>query len=146
MFANLMDRLLGAQKPQAQGPDTPTVFAALLVRIAEADGVFDQNERRGILRNLSSRYDLSDEEAQTILAAAEELEATAQDTQHFTSRIKSAVPLEDRFEIMVCVWGIVLADGSRAPEEDAMARLIAPLLGLDDITSAKARQRAQASL
>ena len=143
MFSRFIERLTGSQAEPKKVENGSVVFAALLVRIARADGVFDHNERQSILQSLQGRYNLDEPQAQNLLAEGETLESSAQDTQHFTSRIKSDVPLDDRFEIMVCVWSTVLADGERAPEEDAAARLIAPLLGLDDVTSAKARQQAQ---
>ena len=40
------------------------------------------------------------------------------------------------------LWQVVLADGARDAEEDALMRLLASLLGVNDRDSALARQRA----
>jgi uncharacterized tellurite resistance protein B-like protein len=38
---------------------------------------------------------------------------------------------------------VALADGVREPEEDALLRLVANLLGINDLDSALARQRVE---
>ncbi len=43
---------------------------------------------------------------------------------------------------MRALWQVVLADGERDHEEDALMRLLASLLGVNDRDSAIARQRA----
>ena len=43
---------------------------------------------------------------------------------------------------MRALWQVVLADGARDAEEDALMRLLASLLGVNDRDSALARQRA----
>ena len=43
---------------------------------------------------------------------------------------------------MQAMWSVVLADGERDAAEDQMMRLVSNLLGLTDVDSALARQRA----
>ena len=71
------------------------------------------------------------------------LESEAPDTVRFTRAIKDAVPYEDRETVIEALWDIVLADGARDYEEDALMRLIAPMLGVNDRDSALARQRVE---
>lgn len=59
----------------------------------------------------------------------------------FTGAIKDAVPYEDRIAVIEALWQVVLADGVREAEEDALLRLVAKLLGVNDRDSALARQR-----
>jgi len=59
----------------------------------------------------------------------------------FTRAIKDAVPYERRLEVIEALWQVVLADGSRSDEEDALLRLVSNLLGVTDTDSAMARQR-----
>ncbi len=44
---------------------------------------------------------------------------------------------------MVALWSIALADGLREVNEDRLMRLVANLLGLTDVDSALARQKAE---
>ena len=46
-----------------------------------------------------------------------------------------------RLAVIEALWKIALADGERDAEEDALIRLVASLLGITDVDSAKARQR-----
>ena len=73
---------------------------------------------------------------------AEALEAEAPDTVRFTRAIKEEVPYEERFNVVRALWQVVLADGARDAEEDALMRLLASLLGVNDRDSALARQQA----
>ena len=56
------------------------------------------------------------------------------------------MPYEDRTLVMEALWEIVLADGIRDAEEDAMLRMVASLLGVEDQDSAIIRQRVEARL
>ncbi len=69
------------------------------------------------------------------------LETEAPDTVRFTRAIKDAVPYEDREGVIEALWEVVLADGVRDHEEDALLRLLANLLGVNDRDSNLARQR-----
>ena len=71
---------------------------------------------------------------------AEALEAEAPDTVRFTRAIKDAVPYDERRLVVKALWEVVLADGSRAQEEDAIVRMAANFLGVSDRDSAIARQ------
>ena len=75
---------------------------------------------------------------------AEGYETTAGDTVHLTRIIKDVVPLDDRSELLVQMWQIILSDDARHDEENGLMRLVSNLLGLADRDSALARQRAAA--
>ncbi len=45
--------------------------------------------------------------------------------------------------VMVALWSVALADGLREAQEDRLMRLVANLLGLTDVDSALARQKAE---
>ena len=63
------------------------------------------------------------------------------DTVRFTRAIKDAVSHDDRIGVIEALWQVVLADGERDAEEDALVRLASNLLGINDRDSALARQR-----
>ncbi len=144
MFETLLNRLLGTEA-QAQLPDSDArlALAALLVRVARADNDYADAEIALIDMMLADRYQLSAKEATELRHQAETLEAEAPDTVRFTRAIKDAVPYEDRTAVVEKLWRVVLADDVRDHEEDGFLRLVANLLGVSDIDSAHARQRAQ---
>ncbi len=143
MFDALIRRMTAPEPDPLTGDDARLAMAALLVRIARADGEYVRLEIDRIDALLKTRYGLGPFEVAKLRADAEVLEQEAPDTVRFTRAIKDAVPYVDREEVVEALWEIVLADGSRDHDEDALMRLVAPMLGVNDRNSAHARQRAQ---
>ena len=141
MFGDLLKSLMAPETPRLPEPDARLALAALLVRIAKADGDYADSEIARIDKVLIARHGLNPFEASTLRKEAEALEAQAPDTVRFTRAIKDAVPYERRLEVIEALWQVVLADGSRSDEEDALLRLVSNLLGVTDTDSAMARQR-----
>lgn len=143
MFGDLIRRLTAPDPDPLGSDDARVALAALLVRIARADGSYDASEIARIDKVMAGRYGLGPFEVVKLRNDAEILETEAPDTVRFTRAIKDAVPYEDRTEIVEALWEVVLADGERDHEEDAMMRLVAPMLGINDRDSALARQRVE---
>ncbi|PJE33395.1 Tellurite resistance protein TerB [Pseudooceanicola marinus] len=142
MFGDFLSRLTAPRPEPLNEGDARLALSALLVRVARADGTFDGGERRTIGRILETRYALDGDGAEALLRDAEALEGQAPDTVRFTRAIKDAVPYENRLAVVEALWQVVLADGNRDPEEDALLRLVVSLLGITDQDSARARQHA----
>ena len=144
MFADFLRRLTEPDPETLPDEDARLALAALLVRIARSDGHYADEEVRRIDRILATRHGLSPFEATRLRRDAEGLEAEAPDTVRFTRAIKDAVPYEEREAVLEALWEVVLADGERDHEEDALLRLVAPMLGVNDRDSNFARQRVEA--
>ena len=117
-------------------------MAALMVRIAKSDDDYSTTEIARIDAVLGLLYSLTADQAADLRQTAEALEAEAPDTVRFTRAIKEEVPYEERFNVVRALWQVVLADGARDAEENALMRLLASLLGVNDRDSALARQQA----
>ena len=141
MFADFLKRLTAPEPAPLQDADARLALTALLVRIARADGDYASDEVEKIDRIIAARYDLSPIEANALRKDAEVLESEAPDTVRFTRAIKDAVSHDDRIGVIEALWQVVLADGERDAEEDALVRLASNLLGINDRDSALARQR-----
>lgn len=141
MFADFLKRLTAPAPAPLSDTDARLALTALLVRIARADGDYAPAEIERIDRIVASRYGLSPFEATALRKEAETLETEAPDTVRFTRAIKDAVAHEERIAVIESLWQVVLADGERDAEEDAIVRLAANLLGINDRDSALARQR-----
>jgi uncharacterized tellurite resistance protein B-like protein len=142
MFGDFLRRLTEPHPTTLPDDDARLALTALLVRIARADNDYAPAEIARIDRIIGNRYALSPFEAADLRGKAETLETEAPDTVRFTRAIKDAVAYEDRVAVVQSLWTVVLADGTRAEEENAMLRLVANLLGVSDVDSALARQRA----
>jgi uncharacterized tellurite resistance protein B-like protein len=143
MVFDILRRLTAPDPEPLPYDDARVALAALLVRIARSDGDYARIEQSQIDRVLAHRYGLPEAETRALRAEAEQLEAEAPDTVRFTRAIKDAVPYEDRVHVVEALWFIVLADGERDHEEDALLRMIAPMLGVNDRDSNLARKRVE---
>ncbi|NSX54752.1 TerB family tellurite resistance protein [Parasulfitobacter algicola] len=144
MFADFLKRLTAPDPAPLQDIDARLALTALLVRVARADGHFDNDERARIERIVTTRYGLSGDDTKTLCDQAEVLESEAPDTVRFTRAIKDSVPYDDREKVIEALWDVVLADGTRDDLEDALLRMVSNLLGVNDRDSALARQRVEA--
>jgi uncharacterized tellurite resistance protein B-like protein len=141
MFGDFLKRLTAPDPKPLNDDDARLALTALLVRIARADGDYAPEEKERIDRITGARFALSPFEASALRSEAETLESEAPDTVRFTRAIKDAVSFDDRIAVVEALWQVVLADGQRDAEEDALVRLAANLLGINDRDSALARQR-----
>lgn len=144
MFGDFLRRLTAPDTGPLPDEDARLALCALLVRVARSDGHYAEAEMRRIDRILGLRYGLSPFEAVALRGRAETLESEAPDTVRFTRAIKDAVPYEDRQGVIEALWDVVLADGARDQDEDALLRLVANLLGVNDRDSNIARQKVEA--
>ncbi|RCW77996.1 TerB family tellurite resistance protein [Paracoccus lutimaris] len=143
MFRNLLSRLLDPAPPAAlSAQDAEVAIAALLVRIARADDHYGDAEKLRIDQVLARRRGLDTAAAAERRAAAEMIEAEAPDTVRFTRTIKERIDLADRHDVLGAMWEVAYADGQRSADEEALVRLVAGLLGINDRDSGLARQRA----
>ena len=143
MFADFLKRLVEPGPAPLPDADARLALTALLVRVARSDESYYEAERARIDRIVATRYGLSPFEATKLRGEAENLEAEAPDTVRFTRAIKDAVDYEHRIGVIEALWQVVLADGVREAEEDALLRLVSNLLGINDRDSALARQRVE---
>lgn len=143
MFRNLMNLLFNdhPHPPALTAPDAEIAVAALLVRIARSDEQYTEAEKIRIDRVLAQRRGLTPEQARERREQAEEIEADAPDTVRFTRQIKERIALSDRVGVIEALWDVAMADEKRDADEEAMIRLAASLLGVNDVDSARARQR-----
>ncbi len=145
MFGEFLNRLLAETPDPLTQPDARLALTALLVRIAKTDGDYAIQEIALIEQIAGERYGLNIEEIADLRAKAEELEAEAPDTVRFTKAIKSSVAYEDRLDVIEALWAVVLADGKRHDHENALMRMVAPMLGISDKDSALSRQKVERS-
>lgn len=144
MLTSLLKRLAGSGEDRTPLPqsDARTALAALLVIAAHADHDYAQAERTEIELVLMRRFGLDAAGARALRAEGEQAEAAAVDLFRFTTLVKEAIPHEERASVLEALWGVILADGVRGTEEDALLRRLTDLLGLTDRDSALARRRA----
>ena len=120
MLKSLLDVLLGSEEDKLNDEDEKIALAALCVRVAKSDNVYDSSEISSIDTELSQHFSMSMADAGVLRVQAEKLEQEAPDTVRFTRAIKEKIELEKRREILETLWKITLADGKREAEEDSL--------------------------
>ncbi len=104
--------------------------AALLVHVAEADGFFSEPERRSLLLLLQQRFDLDNEAARRLVAAAQKSDREAVDLFRFTSILQHALSFPDRRRLIEMMWTIAYADGEAQEFEENIIWRVSELLGV----------------
>src|SRR5210317_559192 len=132
MFGEFLKRLTQPEPATLPDDDARLALTALLVRVARTDGHYAPAEVANIDRIIAARFGLDQVATAALRTAAETLETEAPDTVRFTRAIKDAVPYPDRLAVVEAMWRVALADGVRDDHEDALLRLVANLLGIND--------------
>lgn len=120
--------------------------AALLAEVALIDSSFDAGERAAIEALVSTRFDLSETEARSLIDAAER---KAKDSTHllrFTRVIKDNFSPAERIELIEMIWEVVYVDGELHDYEDSLLRRIAGLIYVSDHDRGAARKRVLARI
>lgn len=120
--------------------------AALLVHAASADDSFDDAERAHILHIAMDQLELSREEAETLLSAAEQAADQSPQLLGFTRAIKDNFDEEERIGLIEMLWEVVYADGELDDHESHLMRRIGGLLYVTDRDRGLARRRVRHKL
>ena len=120
--------------------------AALMVEAAQLDDVFDARERTKIRELVVARFELTSEEGENLIEAAEGRVADSIELHGFVRVVKSAFTPEERIELMEMLWEVVYADGELHHYEANLMRRLAGLLQVSDRDAGSARKRARERL
>ncbi len=125
---------------------TPQIAAtALLVEAALIDGVYVNLESDMIAEILLEAFGLDADQVDTLIEQGEALAEGAVDAHKFTKHVKT-LELHERVSIVEGLYRVVLADGEKSDIEDSFVRQISSLLYVDDVSRARARQKAEARI
>ena len=131
----------GGRLKGGDGEQVRLAAAALLVEAAWRDQDFDDGERRHIVDLVRGRFGLTIEEAETLVAAAEEKVHGATQILPFTRLIKDRFSHVERIEMVEMLWQVVYADGVLHDHEAALMRQIGGLVYVSDQERGAARKR-----
>ncbi len=124
--------------------DLRVAAAALLVHVAEADGLFLESERRALLLLLQQRFNIDAEQAARLLEAARKSDREAIDLYGFTSILKEAMSQPERRRLVEMMWTIAYADGETQEFEENVIWRVSELLGVPSRDRIALRQKVRA--
>lgn len=146
-LGQVLDNLVsgGGTAEQDDGTDdTQLAAAALLVHASTIDGYIDETETQRLQAVLQDRYALSEDQLHALVVAAERSERDAVDIYTFTSKLKKALPEDDRLQIIEMMWEIAFADGEVHGYEENLIWRTAELLGIPSRERIRARKKVEA--
>jgi len=122
--------------------------AALLIEMMRADAEVSEDERRTITKTVQSKFNLSEEETNTLLQLAEEEIRKVTGYYEFTSLINKDFTYEQKVKVIEHLWEVAFADAELDKHEEYMVRKIADLIHVEhkDFIDAKLRVKKKLSL
>ncbi len=131
----------GSSEKSFEEDDYRLAAVALLVRIAAADGVTNELERRRLKAIIKERFGLDEAATARLIARAQQSDRDAVDFYQFTSILKRVLDEDGRLKIVEMMWEIAFADGVLDEIEDNTIWRIGELLGVSTRDRVLLRQR-----
>ncbi len=102
--------------------------AALLIEVVRADYEEDIKETEAVIRQLQTRFELSEEETLLLVKEAEESADRSISLQDFTRLLHENLSEAEKHSVIEMLWLIALADDNLDKHEDYVVRKVAELL------------------
>lgn len=102
--------------------------AVLLVDVARADHVFDEEEFDSLLRLIEQHFEIGPEQAALLVNAAEEIAEDMVSLHEFTQRLHRHLDEDEKARIVGLLWQVAYADGRLDRYENALVLKISDLL------------------
>ncbi|MFK8019713.1 MAG: TerB family tellurite resistance protein [Pseudomonadales bacterium] len=127
MFTSLF-KLIDIPEPENETIGVELATAALLMEIVHADYKREGNEIEAAERALRSTFSLPVEQMKRVLNKAEELHSDAVSIHPFITAINDGFSNESKYQLIINLWRVALADGELDKFEQHYIRKIAELL------------------
>ena len=140
------EKHLALPSPQSSAEEQlQGALAALFTEMMTMDDVCHDVERTTILSLVKKCFALTTEQAEQLMATAEQKRQQAVDYYEFTSTINKRFSPAEKIQFVQSLWEIAFADGEIDPQEEYMVRKIADLLGVSHTDFILAKLRANPS-
>jgi uncharacterized tellurite resistance protein B-like protein len=149
MLGEMLERLRGlaaGADPEAEEKVLPIAAATLLLEVAWADHEITPKELATIRSALSRTFALDDVTIEAIIEESRAHHNESVGLYRFTRTITEAWTEPQRFELVVSLWRLALADGVLDGFEEHMIRKIAELLYVSHPRFIEAKLKARAAL
>ena len=147
MLESLRELLTGSSPPAAHAEESRErtlrlATGALLVEVGRADGHVAAEEREAMRAALESSLGLTEEDARSLLDAAERYSHQATSLYELTHELDRALSADEKARIVELLWRVVFADARKDPHEEQRVRQIAACCTSPTPTSSKPRSEA----
>jgi len=140
---DFFDRHISAAPAMNERHTIELATAALLVEVARIDQDSSAAERAAVLRAVREKFELTREEAERLIALAEEEMRQASDYFQFTSLINRHFTQEQKQRVIELMWRVAYSDANLSAHENHLMRKVADLLHISHGDYIAAKMRAQ---
>lgn len=102
--------------------------AALLLEVTRVDEGTSEEERAAVLSAIRTKFGLSEEETEKLIASGANEARSATDYFEFTRDINRTLTQEQKLSLIEHLWKVAYADKSLSKYEDHLIRKVADLL------------------
>jgi uncharacterized tellurite resistance protein B-like protein len=142
---DFFDRHIGAAPSTSERHTIELATAALLVEVARIDQGATADEHTAVLRAVREKFELTHEEAERLIALAEEEMRQASDYFQFTSLINRHFSQAQKQRVIELMWRVAYSDDNLSAHENHVMRKVADLLHITHGDYIAAKMRAQGS-
>jgi uncharacterized tellurite resistance protein B-like protein len=142
---DFFDRHIGAAPAPNERHTLELATAALLIEVARIDQGANPDERTAVLRAVREKFELSHDEAERLIALADEEMKQASDYFQFTSLINRHFSQEQKQRVIELMWRVAYSDAHLSAHENHLMRKVADLLHVSHGDYIAAKMRAQGS-
>jgi uncharacterized tellurite resistance protein B-like protein len=140
---DFFDRHIAAPDPDRELHSIELATAALLVEVARIDRESNPAERDAVLGAVREKFGLTANEAEDLVALAEQQMSQASDYFQFTSLINRHFSPEQKRQVVELMWRVAYADAKLSAQENHVMRKVADLLHIAHGDYIAAKMRAQ---
>ena len=121
-------------------------IAALLIEVAMADHVFDEREMLSLQHHLKQKFAITDSQLAELIDLAKDQSAQATSLHQFTSLVHQHCIPQEKFELLVSMWELALADAELNKYEEYVIRKVADLIYMSHAEFMRAKSVAKSKL
>jgi uncharacterized tellurite resistance protein B-like protein len=123
--------------------DTHLAATALLVHVAQVDGILAPSESARLSRLVQGHYADGPDAARVLIERATAVDAEIRDVASLVEMLPHEADQSERQDLLTMAWSVAAADGHVDEFEEALVERLGRLLGFDDAAIAAARQSGQ---
>jgi uncharacterized tellurite resistance protein B-like protein len=124
-------------------PDPAVAVCALLLEASEVDQQTPPEEQALVRSLLRERFGLDAAALEVLIGETRRQRTRTGDLWPFTHFLRRAYPPEQKLELLVMVWQVLLADRKLDPYEEQWARRLPEMLAVNASVMIEAKQRAR---
>lgn len=132
MFERILTLFQGEAATQLAIPDADAnhAFGALMVRVAKADKAYLFEELERIDLVLAQHMKINPVQAAKFRAECERLEEAMPDTAALGQILADEISTEEREDMFSALWAVLIADGLRHRDEEAVVNDVAAIFSI----------------